>query len=229
MYIITYTHALVNQKDYLVQIEPPPEMVGFFETAENVRYHYYHIEYNRHEYEVVCPRYTFANGTDVIVIPWFLIPGRPYPLQIYLYACTMYSSTPEIGQRGVAEAARTKFGLETFSHSTVCRSFKLFEQARELALEKRYGEEIKDGGAGAPPLVMPAGRQTGPAAKADAKKAEAPRPAGRFPSTDDTAERREGMAKFFPTYPCDAKIGDIEPISRRFAENWHEKNRVLLI
>ena len=204
-------------------------MPGFFDKAESVRYHNYQIKYYRRDHEIICPRYMFADGTDVTVIPWYLIPGRPYPIQIYLYACTLYSKNPEIGQRGAAEATRAKFDLKTFSHSTVCRSFKSFEQSRELALGKRFGEAAKAGGVGAPLFVMPVGGQSGPAAKADAKKAEAPRPAGRFPSTDDTSERREGMAKFFPTYPCDAKIGDIESISRRFAENWHKKNTVLLI
>jgi hypothetical protein len=33
LYIITYTQTLENQKDYLVQIEPPPEMAGFFRKS----------------------------------------------------------------------------------------------------------------------------------------------------------------------------------------------------
>ena len=165
----------------------------------------------------------------MIVIPWYLIPGRPYPIQVYLHACSLYSTKPEIGQRGAAEATREKYGLETFSHSTVCRSFKSFEQARELALGKRFGEEIKAGGAGAPLFAMPAGVQSGPSEKAGTGKAAAPQTVSRFPSLADTAERRERMSKFFPKYHCDVKIGDIESISRRFAENWHKKNRVLLI
>ena len=143
-------------------------------------------------------------------------------MQIYLYACALYSANPEIGQRGAAEATRAKYELETFSHSTVCRSFKSFEQARLLALGKRFGEELEAGGSG-PPLFV------GPSAKSGADKTGALRPAGRFPSASDTAARREGMAKFFPDYPCNAKIGDIESISRRFAENWHKKSMVMLI
>jgi len=146
-----------------------------------------------------------------------------------MYACALYSSNPEMGQRGAAEATRAKFDLKTFSHSTVCRSFKSFEQTRELALGKRFGEAVKGGGAGAPLFVMPAGRRAGPAAKADANKPGAPRPAGRFPSSADTAERCGRMSKFFPKYPCDAKTGDIESISRRFAENWHKKGGRLLL
>ena len=208
-------------------------MPVFFEKAESVRYYNYQIKYYRHDHEIICPRYTFADGTDMTVIPWYLIPGRPYPIQIYLYACALYSTNPEIGQRGAAEATRAKFDLKTFSHSTVCRSFKSFEQARELALGKRFGEEMKAGGAGSPLFVLPdrqaGGRQTGAAANAGAKKAEAPHPAWRFPSANDTAARRKGMAKFFPKYPCDAKAGGIETISRRFVEDWHKKSGVLLI
>ena len=222
MYIITYSYALENQKDFLMQIEPPAEWQAFFEASDNIGYHNYQIKYYRRNHEVACPRYRFADGTEVTVIPWFLIPGRPYPLQTYMYACGLYGSNPEIGQRGAAEATRAKYELETFSHSTVCRSFKSFEQARERALERKFGEEIKAGGTEAPPLV-------GPATKAGGGKAGAPHPAGRFPSAADTAGRREGVARFLPKYPCNAKIGDIESISRGFVENWHKKNRVLLI
>ena len=194
----------------------------FFEGAKIVRHHRYQIEYIERDHEVVCPRYTFADGTDVVVIPWFLIPGRPYPIQVYLHACGLYSSNPEMGQRGVAEATRIKFKLDTFSHSTVSRSFRSFEQAHKQSLENKYGEEVKASGAGSPKLV-------GAAAKACANPEEGAHPDKRFPAAGDTAARREEMAKFFPKFPCDTKTGSIEAISRQFVENWHKKSVVLLI
>ena len=190
----------------------------------SIRYHRYHIEYIKH-HEIICPRYTFADGTYVIVIPWYLIPGRPYPVQVYMCACSLYSTNPEIGQRGAAKATREKFKLEAFSHSTVSRSFRAFEQARKLALESRFGEEIKACGAGAPMLV-------GAAAKHESKRDEASDSATRFPTVMDTAERRKEMAEFFREFFCAAEGQDIKAIEaagRQFSRNWHEKTRRLII
>ena len=75
-------------------------------------------------HEIVCPEYAHEDGSSVVYVPWFLIIGRPYPIQVYLYACDLYSSEQGYGQREVAKATREKFKLKTFSHSTVCRSFK---------------------------------------------------------------------------------------------------------
>ena len=156
------------------------------------------------------------------VIPWFLIPGRPYPIQVYLHACSLYSSNPKIGQRGAAEATRAKFDLKTFSHSTVCRSFRSFEQARKLSLENRFGEKLKPCDAETPLFV-------GVAAKVGTTKEDNSHSAGRFPSAIDTAARRKYMTKFFPNFLFEAKIGIIESISLQFVENWHKKSMVLLI
>ena len=193
----------------------------FFATADSVRYHSYQIEYTRH-HEFVCPRYTFADGTDVIVLPWFLIPGRPYPVQIYLYACELYCTSPTIGQRGAAEATRKKFRLNTFSHSTVSRSFRSFENARKQALESKFGEEATACGTESPELISAA-------AKAETKNEEAAQPEKCFPAAADTAKRREAMRGFFPKYLYGAQRGEIESASIQFVADWHEKNRRLLL
>ena len=198
---------------------------NFFRTAENVRYHRYQIEYIDRDHEVVCPRYTFANGTYVIVIPWFLIPGRPYPIQIYLYACSEYSSKLEMGQRGAAEATRKKFNLDTFSHSTVSRSFKTFEQDREMAMERRFGEELKPCDTGTPEFIEAAAK----VGKASAVKDGVAPCAGNFPSVNDTLARRKEMAGFFREFLCDEGKWNIEATGRQFAENWHKKTRRLLL
>ena len=158
----------------------------------------------------------------MIVIPWYLIPGRPYPIQVYLHACSLYSSKPEIGQRGAAEATRAKFELKTFSHSTVSRSFRSFEQVRKQSLEGRYGEELNAGGIESPSIV-------GVATKAVDNNEEKGLSGKRFPSADDTAARRAEMAKFLPKFPSDAKTAGIEAAGRQFVENWHKKSMILLI
>ena len=184
-------------------------------------YHRYQIEYIDN-HEIVCPRYTLKGGTEVIVIPWFLIPGRPYPIQIYLYACNLYSTSPSLGQRGVAEATRKKFKLKAFSHSTVSRSFRSFEQCRELSLENKIGKEFKDSTSETPKLI-------GPAAKADAKKDKRPHSEGRFPSVIDTLARRKEMRGFFPKLTSTAKIADIESTSGQFVESRHKKTGRMIL
>ena len=53
-------------------------------------------------------------GRFVVVIDWFLAPGRLYPVQVYLYACGLYRANPAMGQRAVVKATRAEFGLESF-------------------------------------------------------------------------------------------------------------------
>jgi len=43
-----------------------------------------------------------------------------------MYAIDLYSSSPEKGQRQVAEATRKQFGLTTFAHTTVGRAVRAF-------------------------------------------------------------------------------------------------------
>jgi hypothetical protein len=221
----TQYHTLAILKTRKIKKSMPNPRRGwriFFAAGVIARYHRYHIEYNRREYEIVCPKYVFADKTSVTVIPWFLIPGRPYPLQVYIYACGIYSSSPEMGQRGAAKATRAKFKLETFSHSTVSRSFRSLERSQEQALDSRFGEEFKPCGRQRPTIV-------GAAAKAGAKR-DAPGDAGkRFPSAADTAKRREGMASFLMAYLRPAKSEGIEAASRQFVKEWNEKAMRLLL
>ena len=163
------------------------------------------------------------------MIPWYLIIGRPYPLQVYQFACGYYSANPEVGQRGAAAATREKFNLKTFSHSTVSRTFKTFEQARKAALEKKYGEEIIISDAEGMIIISAAPKgasNDGSASKDDDEKQRTGR---RFPTVEDTAERRRTMSGFLPEIKKDAKRIDIEAAGRQFAKNWNEKTRRLLL
>ena len=162
------------------------------------------------------------NGEEVVLMPWFLIPGRPYPIQIYMYVCNLYITDPELGQRGAAKATREKFKLKKFSHSTVSRSFRSFEQCQKLVLKNRFGEELKAYGAETPKLINAP-------TKDDAKKEGKPCSQGRFASVADTLVRREGMAGFLPKFTRAAKRVEIESSSVRFVENWHKKTGRLLL
>jgi hypothetical protein len=222
IYIITYETNLENQKDYEIETELPDEMQSILETVESVTYLSYHIEGRWCKHEVVCPRYTFAGGGFVVVIPWFLIPGRPYPVQVYLYASGLYSANPAMGQRAAAKATRAEFGLEKFSHSTVSRSFAAFEQSRKLGLTLRYGEEVGIDGTGTLHLVSAA-------VKIVIKREESPDSKRRFPSAKDTTARRREMAVFLREFLHTLKEVDIEHTSRQFIKNWNKKARRLLL
>ena len=194
----------------------------FFEGAEIIRYHRYSIEYKKGWHEIVCPRYTFADGNYVIVIPWYLIPGRPYPVQVYLHACSVYSTTPEQGQRGAASATRKEFNLKKFSYSTVSRSFRDLETRREQELKRRFGEELKVCGEVNTSLI-------GSAEKGKFKSREEPNIAGRFPTISDTGSRRKEMAAFLRGFIDTGKKVNIEAAAHQFVENWNKKMRRLLL
>jgi len=194
----------------------------FFEGAEIIRYHRYCIEYKKGWHEIICPRYIFADESDVIVIPWYLILGRPYPIQIYLYACGVYSSNPDMGQRGAAAATRKEFNLKKFSHSTVSRSFKALEARREQELKRRFGDELKVSGKGNAHLVAAAEKRV-------FKRRETTDTTRRFPTAADTCRRREGMAVFLRDFLDACKKASIEAAARLFVESWNKKARRLLL
>jgi len=126
-----------------------------------------------------------------------------------------------MGQRGVAEATRAKFKLETFSHSTVSRSFRSFEEAREQALENKFGGDAGATGE-ATPLISAA-------AKGAARNGSGKQSGARFRTVADTSLRRDGIRGFLPKFHRTSKTGDIEASSKRFSEIWHKKTRHLLL
>ena len=197
-------------------------MRSILETVKSVTYLSYHIEWKRRKHEIICPKYLFADGGFVIVIPWYLIPGRPYPIQVYLHACSLYSANPGMGQRAAAKATCAEFGLEKFSHSTLSRSFAALEQSREQGLALRFGEVFRIAETETLYLVSAA-------AKSMTKRGEKPAPTKRFPSAADTAVRRGGMAVFLREYFHALKEVNIGHASRRFVENWNKKVRRLLL
>jgi hypothetical protein len=192
-----------------------------------VRNHIFKIEYNGKKLDIVCPGYNIADGTYVVVIPWYLAPGRRYPIQVYQFACSYYSANLQIGQRGAAEATRAKFKLKTFSHSTVSRTFRLYEQAQKAALKARFGGELKISGAEGLVVVCAVPKDAENEEKCSATM-ETPPSKWRFPSVTDTASRREAIAGFLPMFEKDAKTADIVAAVRQFVRSWHEKYRRLL-
>ena len=234
MYIISYSCTLENIEVQQVVISVPQEAASFFKGSDFIRNYYYKIKYNGENFDIVCPVYRLSEEAEVVILPWYLILGRPYPLTVYQFACSYYSNNPDVGQRGAAEVTRLKFNLKTFSHTTVGRSFKSFEESQEVALEKRFGEEIKINGADGL-VIIKATPEITDVETSDTKAnlcsdiAKTQHSKRCFPSTADTAERRKILASFLPKFCKDAKRVDIETAGCRFVEDWHKKTRRFLL
>ena len=98
---------------------------------------------------------------------------------MYIYAITTYCLNPTMGQREAAKRTRERFGLKTYSHTTLGRAIKRIEK-----LIEENEEEPK-----APEAPIEGG---------EAKT-------GTFPLTNQTKGRREKVA----SYLMKASAGDI--------------------
>jgi hypothetical protein len=86
------------------------------------------MEYMHRTVTVRCPRIS-AKGASmkVSLIPWFTLPGRPYPVFAYIYAIWHYNVSEKKSQRLSAAATGKAFGIGSFNKSTVCRNIKAME------------------------------------------------------------------------------------------------------
>lgn len=128
MYILTHATPLENceNKIYIIQIVDLEKQ--YYAAGYQRRERAYKIKYQYKEYTIICPEFRSYNKSDetIVIIPEFLLPRRPYPVYVYLYAIVMYISNPDMGQRKVAEATRKQFGLTHFAHTTLGRALKAF-------------------------------------------------------------------------------------------------------
>jgi hypothetical protein len=126
----------------------------------------------------------------------------------------LYSSNPEKGQRWAASETREKFGLETFSHSTVSRSFKSIEQMQKQSLGRLFGDELNASAS-----------QRSPCDVTDEVSVKPPV----FPTSGSTAERRKVVASFLQWIIKAIKQNEnIETVSKEFAWEWHAHNNCLM-
>ena len=99
-----------------------------------VTYHRQKFIYMHHSMSVVYPQIMNpATGAKIMLLPWFILPGRPYPIFTYIYAIWHYHSTEKKSQKESAAAAGKLFGIKSFNKSTVSRSIKAMENIIELA------------------------------------------------------------------------------------------------
>jgi hypothetical protein len=153
MYILTRSGPLENSQNNIYRVEDAALEEQYRDAGYQRYEHSYKIKESYKEYIVICPE--FRNETmglePVVILPEFLVPGRPYPVYVYLYAIDLYSSAPEKGQRWAAEETRKHFGLSTFAHTTLGRALKAFVRGinalkpGEAESEKTLSDDVSKG------------------------------------------------------------------------------------
>jgi hypothetical protein len=136
-----------------------------FKADELLKRCIYALLFGRDGYEIICPKRQ-VGGIEYLVVPKLLIPGRPYPVYVYLYGIILYSTNPKMGQRAAAEKTRKRFNLDTFSHTTLGRAMKRLEIRIKSLKNKPQVDE---------PL---------------------PKNSGLFPSVEHTLERKNTIISF---------------------------------
>jgi len=122
------------------------------ELGLTITYHKQNMEYMRKKIEIIYPR---VNNTETVMkvslIPWFMFPGRPYPVFAYVYGIWHYYSNGKKSLRLSADAAGKMFGIESLNKSTISRSIKamedifaIFQIDRPLSTEEREVSSIED-------------------------------------------------------------------------------------
>jgi len=143
MKILAQNTVLENLNGKTYHALSPTRERDYFAEGYIILNHTYKIKYQHAEYEIVCLELR-KDGEQILVIPEFLLPRRPYPIYVYLYAILIYSSHPTMSQRKAAEQTRKKFGLETFAHTTLGRALKaIVESISSLSPPKEPAPETK--------------------------------------------------------------------------------------
>lgn len=83
--------------------------------------HTYHFVLNFREIQVECPVILYDKRPVAVVLPAFKLPYHPYPCFVYLFAVTLYLTG--VPMRKAARITGKKFGIPSFSHSTISRAF----------------------------------------------------------------------------------------------------------
>ena len=193
MYILTQALLIENSENKIYRVQVLESQAAelekqYLDAGYQERERSYKIKYQYKEYTVICLEFRDdkKGGEPIVIIPEFLVPGRPYPIYVYLYAIDLYSGAPEEGQRWAAEETRKYFRLESFVHTTLGRALKRFvrnmEEA-EKASENTCAEAADDE------------KNKGESQKADAEQGDKAKKPG-FPTVRSTKALRERAAQF---------------------------------
>jgi len=144
IHIITHTRRIENDdvKNKTYKVTTPQTEQIFKDEWQTLQTHTFKLECKRIDIEVVIPEIHDPANIAIdgyLIVPEFLIPRRPYPIYVYLYAIVTYCLNPLMGQREAAKRTRGRFGLKTFSHTTLGRAMKKLEK-----LINKYEEEPEE-------------------------------------------------------------------------------------
>ena len=151
-YIITQGISIENAENKTINVLSPEQINAYQIKGYKYKERIYKLTLNKNEYEVVCAEiWKKGNNEHSVIIPAFLLPHRPYPLEVYIYALNLYSGSPKIGYRTAAEATKNEYKLETFSHTTIVRAMKTLSvkleenQRTDNESDITNGAVLKDG------------------------------------------------------------------------------------
>ena len=94
-----------------------------------VTYHRHQLEYMHRRFSIIFPKvHNPDNDVTISLVPWFLSPGHPYPVFVYLYASGHYHANGKASLAQSAAAASKVFGIDRLNKSTVSRNMKFEER-----------------------------------------------------------------------------------------------------
>lgn len=91
----------------------------------------YKLYINHRELQLQCPLLKHPHHKNIVLWPADKLPYRKYPVYVYLYAVALYLSS-DMSMRSVAAEVKKSFGLDGFSHSTLCRTLKKLKEMPEV-------------------------------------------------------------------------------------------------
>ena len=196
MFILTRASRLEGCEDNIYRVQDT-QLEKEYRDAGYQRYERrYKLKGQYKEFTVICPE--FRNDTEgaepIVLIPEFLVPGRPYPVYVYMYAIDLYSNASEKGQRWAAKETRKYFGLASFAHTTLGRALKVF--IRIIGVDAAMAPDVA--GSGTPE---------------EGKKSK-------FPTTQWTASLRKQAVGFFQGKLAQAVHQQIISICCGLAGKW---------
>ena len=103
-------------------------------SGYDVRYHRHPLEYMGKSVTVNCLKVrNCETDVSITLIPWFVVPGRPFPIITYIYAIWHYHYHGKKSLNESAKASGKLFNIESFHKSTVSRSIRAMENIIDIS------------------------------------------------------------------------------------------------
>jgi len=126
MYILTRADPIENCNNNIYQVYSAAIEKQYLDAGYQIYERRYLLRIHHKEYIVSCPEYRKKGTEPIVLVPEFLVPGRRYPVYVYMYAINLYTRMPEKGQRWASAETCKRFGLASFAHTTLGRALKSF-------------------------------------------------------------------------------------------------------